>query len=117
MREVLRTLEGRENTPAESVFKNLRVLRGMPAGRIPRMMNIGFGRSLGVSCDHCHVVGEWDRDDKPKKAVARQMWEMMGKINGDLLAGIEGLESRRPAVNCTTCHRGALKPALDLPPR
>ena len=30
------------------------------------------------------------------------------------LSASEGLEERRPIVNCTTCHRGQLKPVLSL---
>ncbi len=32
------------------------------------------------------------------------------------LRNIDGIKDREPRVNCTTCHRGQLKPALDLPP-
>ena len=31
------------------------------------------------------------------------------------LSAREGLKERRPIVDCTTCHRGQLKPALSLP--
>jgi hypothetical protein len=27
---------------------------------------------------------------------------------------MDGLKDRNPLVNCTTCHRGQLKPALNL---
>lgn len=114
MNNVLKTIAGRENAAAESVFTNIRVLKGIPAGRIPRIMNVAFGRSLGVSCGHCHVVGEWAKDDKPKKQVAREMWTMMRAINTEYVAKIQGLESPKPSINCTTCHRGALKPAQDF---
>src|SRR5690242_16426557 len=55
---VLKKIAGRENAPAESVFKNIKMMKGMPAGRLVRIMNFGFGRSLGVGCVHCHTVGE-----------------------------------------------------------
>jgi len=61
---VLRSIAGRENQPAESVFKNIKILKGIPAGRLVNIMNMGFGRSLGVSCGFCHVPGKWDLDDK-----------------------------------------------------
>src|SRR6516164_11665255 len=50
MKDVLARIAGRENAPAESVFKNIKLFRNVPAGRIPRMMNFGFGHSLGVRC-------------------------------------------------------------------
>jgi len=39
---------------------------------------------------------------------------MVDTINTRLLANIEGLKSERAMVNCTTCHRGRVKPALHL---
>ncbi len=114
MNAVLASIAGRERMPAESVFKNIKVLQQVPAGRLLRMMNYGYARSLGVSCDHCHVVGEWEKEDRPQKEIARRMRAMVDSINRGLLARIEGLESDNPVVNCTTCHRGLIKPALDF---
>lgn len=115
MKEVQAAIAGRENEPAGAVFKNIRWFKDLPAGRLPLVMNLGFGRALGVSCTHCHVPGEWDRDDKPQKQVARDMAELVGRINRDLLPAIKHLDSKTPTVNCTTCHRGHVKPALNLP--
>ena len=114
VREVLASIAGRENLPADSVFRNIEVLKGVPAGRLVRMMDMGYGRSLGVSCDHCHDTVEWESDEKRPKDVARQMMAMVGTINRELLPKIEGIESERPVVNCTTCHRGSTKPALNM---
>ncbi|MGE5926658.1 MAG: c-type cytochrome [Gemmatimonadota bacterium] len=114
-RAVLASIAGREHLPADSVFRNIEVLKGVPAGRLVRMMDMGYGRSLGVSCDHCHDTDEWESDAKRPKEVARQMMALVRTINGELLPKIEGLEGERPTVNCTTCHRGSVKPALDLP--
>ena len=88
MKDVLGKIAGRENAPAESVFKDIRILKGMPAGRLVRVMNLGFGRSLGVSCRHCHVAGEWEKEDKPQKQIARDMWGMVNSINTELLPKI-----------------------------
>ena len=114
MNDVLEKIAGRENAPAESVFKNIRLLKGVPAGRLPRIMNFGFGRSLGVRCRHCHVEAHWDAEDKPQKQIARDMSEMLHTINTELLPKVKNLKSEHPTVNCTTCHRGAVKPALNL---
>jgi hypothetical protein len=43
------------------------------------------------------------------------MGAMMFKINSEMLKGIKNLRSATPGINCTTCHRGELKPAHDLP--
>lgn len=114
MKEVLASIAGRENQPADSVFKNIKIFKGMPAGRVPRIMNIAFAKSLGVGCDHCHTVGKWELDDKHPKQIAREMWGLMNTLNADLLPKIAHLEGKPPTVNYTTCHRGQKKPALDL---
>jgi Photosynthetic reaction centre cytochrome C subunit len=108
-------IKGKENEPAETVFKNIQILKGIPAGRLLAIMEMGYARSLGVNCTHCHVPEKWEAEDKAQKQIAREMWTMMGKINGELLKNIKNLKSETPIVNCTTCHRGQVKPALNLP--
>jgi len=108
-------IAGQENKPAEEVFKNIQWLKGIPAARMLRIMEIGYARSLGVDCTHCHVPGVWEKDDKPTKQIARDMGAMMVAINKEHLAKIKNLKSAAPAINCTTCHRGQTKPALNLP--
>jgi hypothetical protein len=115
MNAMLESIKGKERMPAESVFKNIRTLKGVFAGGLLRIMNLGYGRSLGVGCAHCHVVGEWDKEDKPQKQIARDMAAMSAAINTQLLPAIKNLKSDKPVVNCTTCHRGDVKPALNLP--
>ena len=108
-------IAGQENKPSEQVWKNIQWLKGIPAGRLLRIMEIGYARSLGVDCTHCHVPGAWEKDDKPTKQIARDMGAMMVAINKEHLTKIKNLKSEAPAVNCTTCHRGSTKPALNLP--
>lgn len=88
--------------PAEEVFKNIQVLKGIPA---PDLMNAmrSFTRSLGVKCEFCHVQGAFDKDDKEEKKTARKMLLMARGINQDNFGG-----ERR--VTCWTCHRGASEP-------
>ncbi len=112
--ELRKKIAGQENRPAEEVFKNIRSLRGVPAGRLLRIMEVGYSRSLGVDCAHCHIPGQWEKDDKPEKQVARDMAAMVQAINTGLLKNIKNLKSQNPTVNCTTCHRGQTKPALNL---
>lgn len=108
-------IKGKENEPAEKVFKNIQTLKGVPAGRILRIMEFGYARSLGVNCTHCHVPEKWESEDKNTKQIARDMVGMMGQINGNLLKNIKNLKSPTPTVNCTTCHRGQATPSLNLP--
>ena len=114
----LEQIRGRENQPAESVYREIRMMKGMPAGRLLRIMNLGYSRSLGVNCSFCHVDDHWDKEDSTRKQTARDMSAMVHTINDSLLKSIEGLKSKKepPIVNCTTCHRGQPKPALSLEP-
>jgi hypothetical protein len=82
----MRSIAGHENQPAESVFKNIKIFKGVPAGRLVNIMNNGFGRSLGVSCGFCHVPGKWDLDDKEEKNTARLMFAMVQTINRDYIS-------------------------------
>jgi len=113
--DLMKQIAGKEDQPAEQVFKNIQMFKGMPAARLLRIMELGYARSLGVNCTHCHVVDQWDKDDKPTKPIAREMAKMVQTINNDLLKNIKNLKGPNPIVNCTTCHRGQTKPALNLP--
>jgi hypothetical protein len=108
-------IKGHENDPAPTVFKNIKFMTTTPAGRLLSVMEFGFSRALGVDCTHCHVPGKWEVDDKPEKQIARDMSDMNTKINKELLRNIKNLKDANPIVNCTTCHRGQVKPAVNLP--
>lgn len=108
--ELEKRIAGRENDPADSVFKNIQVLKGLPAIRVLRIMTFGFSPALGVDCLHCHVLRDWEKDDKEAKMVARKMWTMTIGLNKEVQAIRE-----KAVVNCYTCHRGAVKPAINPP--
>jgi hypothetical protein len=114
MNELQEKIKGREERPASEVFKNIRTMKKSTAGRLLAVMDIGFSRSLGVKCDHCHDPQHWESDDKAPKTIARDMSLMTNRINKELLPAIVGLQDREALVNCTTCHRGTLRPALDI---
>jgi photosynthetic reaction center cytochrome c subunit len=87
---------------AEQVYKNIQVLKGIPADElIPTMQFITA--SLGVQCDFCHVESAFDKDDKENKQTARKMMRMMFAIDKDNFDG-------HRKVTCYSCHRGAQKP-------
>lgn len=109
-------IKGKENDLAPTVFKNIQTMKNTPAGRFLAIMEFGFARSLGVDCTHCHVPDKWESEEKPQKQIARDMSAMATTINKDLLKNIKNLKDQNPIVNCTTCHRGEIKPALNLPP-
>jgi hypothetical protein len=104
-------IKGKEKTLVDSVFNNLKVLGGFPSENLVLAMN-SWSRALGVSCGHCHNTNDFANDEKEKKEIARQMVEM-GNLISQKLKTIKGL-SERPIVNCTTCHRGELKPAFRM---
>jgi len=110
---VKESIKGKEKMRADSVFKNIKMLK-VPAGRLLAIMNFGYSQSLGVSCGHCHNTSDFSSEEKMQKEVTRQMSDMSKKINTELLKNIQGLKSETPVINCTTCHRGEVKPALDL---
>jgi len=109
---VMESIKGKEDMRADSVFKNIKMLK-VPAKRLVAIMNFGYSRSLGVSCGHCHNTDDFASEEKKEKEIARGMAAMLGKINGELWKSIEGLDEKA-IVNCTTCHRGHTKPALRL---
>jgi photosynthetic reaction center cytochrome c subunit len=87
---------------AEEQFKNIQVLKGIPADQlIPAMQFITA--SLGVECEFCHVQGAFEKDDKKPKETARRMMEMMTAINRDNFQG-------HREVTCYSCHRGSTEP-------
>ncbi len=113
--ELRRTIAGREQEPAEKVFKDIQLFKDRPAEQLLAVMEMGFSRSLGVECSHCHDTKDWDGDAKKQKAITREMILMTRELNAKLNT-IEGIESDPPVVNCTTCHRGQKKPAVSLDP-
>ncbi|HEY6392639.1 MAG TPA: c-type cytochrome [Bryobacteraceae bacterium] len=88
--------------PAEEVYKNIQVMKGVPAPRLMGAMQF-FTKSLGVECSYCHVPNEFDKDDKAPKNTARKMLTMVHQINGDNFPNNQ-------VVSCWMCHRGSAKP-------
>ena len=87
---------------AEQAFKNIQVLKGVPAEQVVPAMQF-ISASLGVECEFCHVQNAFDKDDKKSKATARKMIEMQMAINKNHFEG-------HMDVTCNTCHRGAHAP-------
>ncbi|HUR97742.1 MAG TPA: c-type cytochrome [Pyrinomonadaceae bacterium] len=115
IRKLKEQIKGRETELAPLAFKNIQTLKNTPAGRLLSVMETGFTKSLGVNCTHCHVPDKWEAEDKIQKQTARDMSAMVTTINKELLRNMKSLKSEMPIVNCTTCHRGEIKPALNLP--
>jgi len=91
---------------SEEVFKNIRLLAGVPAEQLIPSMEF-ISSSLGVECSFCHVEGHFENDDKKPKQTARDMMKMMLALNKNSFEG-------RREVTCYSCHRGARNP-VDTP--
>ena len=87
---------------AEEVYKNIQVLKGVPAEQIPPTMQL-IAASLGTQCSHCHVQGANEKDDKTPKEFARIMMKMVLDLNKNTFGD-------RMAITCFTCHQGRNKP-------
>ncbi|HEY6189642.1 MAG TPA: c-type cytochrome [Pyrinomonadaceae bacterium] len=107
-----------EDKPVEQTKKNIQVLKGLPTSQLMPLMNL-IAASLGVKCDHCHVLAGknaegfnnwiWESDDKETKRTARRMMQMVLSINNTNRA-----DFRDGPVTCYTCHRGQKEP-VGLP--
>ena len=91
---------------AEDVFKNIRLLKGVPADQVIPSMEF-ISSALGVKCSFCHVEDHFEKDDKKPKRTAREMMQMMFAINKNNFEG-------QREVTCYSCHRGAHDP-VDTP--
>jgi hypothetical protein len=92
---------------AGEVFKNIQVLKDMPADQLDRVMQI-FTGALGVKCSFCHVPGQWEKDDKEEKRTAREMIKMTMALNKTYF-------DNHLEVSCATCHGGRMHPT-SVPP-
>ncbi|MEK6375030.1 MAG: c-type cytochrome [Acidobacteriota bacterium] len=111
--QVLKSIAGHENEPAEQVFMDIRIesLKKVPAAQFVSIMKGGYAKGLGVACTHCHVESDFSSDEKRPKRAAREMAAMHRTINQQL-AGMKELESPKDerSISCSTCHRGSIDP-------
>lgn len=95
----------------EQKYKNIQVLKGLPASQLRPMMNY-INAALGVNCAFCHVRNgdqwEFEKDDNNHKKIARRMIQMTMDINKNSFQG-------RVQVSCYTCHRGD-EHTVGIPP-
>src|ERR1051326_8488419 len=87
---------------AAEAYKNIQVLKDAPAEQLLSAMQF-ISTSLGVGCDHCHVRGAFEKDDKKPKETARKMMQMMFAINQNNFDGHRD-------VTCYSCHHGTSHP-------
>lgn len=89
---------------ASPIGKNIQVLK-ISADQLQPTMQY-FTAALGVQCNFCHVANEFEKDDRPAKATARKMIQMVDRFN----SGANDI-----TVTCATCHHGRQSPERTPP--
>jgi len=94
---------------SESIFKNVQVLKGIPADEFMDAMGM-FASALGYDCSSCHVPEirtsrEAFAITTPTIQRARGMIVMMNALNRTYFGG-------QQRVSCFTCHRGDYRPEI-----
>ena len=93
--------------------KNLQVLpKAITNAELRKMMD-GFTEQLGVKCTFCHVLEQYEKDDRPHKADARRMIRLVFDMRAKKSAYF-GPRTKDAAITCSTCHRGKAEPELLL---
>jgi hypothetical protein len=95
---------------AEDVFKNVRLLRGIPVDEFMDTMGM-FAAATGMNCTDCHIEesgGSWARyaDDNALKQKTRAMIVMVNTLNRTYFEG-------RREVTCYSCHNGGRRPRAN----
>jgi len=111
--KMMRAIEGKQDSPAVSVFQNIQVWKQMPAGRMLGMMR-AWTRNLGVDCAHCHNLEQLEKDEKLPKQTAREMDKLVDNVT-DQVRKISSIKTEKPSVSCWTCHRGQPIPQTRPP--
>lgn len=98
---------GQDPQMSETVFKDVQVLKGIPADEFMDTMGM-FAASLGYDCVSCHSSEIYKNRDgfaiaTPAIQRARGMIGMMNAINRSYFGG-------QPQVSCFTCHHGQDRP-------
>jgi hypothetical protein len=101
-------IAGHESEPAETFFKNVKVLKGLTVKQLMDSME-GFSHALGTNCKKCHDTENFASDDKEEKTAARGMVTMTRDINDKYLKTMPGLDKGAHA-GCFTCHHGQVNP-------
>jgi hypothetical protein len=96
------------NSPADSVFKNIKTLKGKSAEQLLSIMD-GWGHALGVTCKFCHDVNDWASEKPRHFNQTREMVEMTNRMNKEILASLKTF--RQPVVmGCIGCHNEMKEP-------
>jgi hypothetical protein len=109
--QVMAQISGRENQPAEQVFKNVQVLKGITAAELVQKMDKDYATAMSWNCTNCHRFapqGNFASDTSNDKRRARFMQQMQNDLNLVQLPKLYPKDT--PKVTCATCHRGYNEP-------
>lgn len=100
---------GQKPLLAEEAFKNVQVLRGIPAKEFMETMGF-FAASLSMTCSDCHSEASgsnWANyaDETDRKQTTRRMVLMVNALNKANFGG-------NRSVTCYTCHRTNPRPKV-----
>ena len=109
------SLKAQAPTPTVVESPNVKVLTGLYAQQFQEEMNL-IVQALGVSCNTCHVRGNFASEEKPIKLKARQMLEMTRALNKQYFPDHQPKdgESVLGKVTCYTCHKGDQTPKSSV---
>lgn len=109
--QVMKQIAGHENEPADRVFKNVQVLKGITAEQLVHKMDKEYGEALSWNCTNCHRFapqGNFASDTSTDKRRARFMQQMTNDLNQNQFPKLYPKDT--PQVTCATCHRGYNEP-------
>src|SRR5437867_472905 len=103
---------GGRGATTQPAAKNLKLLA---ANTDIRFVMQSFREALGVECTYCHVQGDFAADTNPKKEIARNMISMVRLIDTSFPSSAGVFPDGYHEVDCSTCHRGSVKPETMAP--
>jgi hypothetical protein len=107
------SLKGKESMVADSVFKNIKSLKGKSVEQVLSIMN-NWGHALGVTCKFCHETTNWASEKSRNHLRTREMIVMNDRLNRELLSNMKGF--RQPVtMGCISCHNEMKEPPHDGP--
>jgi cytochrome c553 len=106
------TLLAQSGSAAEG--KNLQVLpKDITKDELKKTMD-GFTEQLGVKCTFCHVVDQYEKDERPHKADARRMIKLVQDMKAKK-ADYFGPRTKEAVITCSMCHKGKAEPEPFVP--
>ncbi len=101
-------------TSAAPEHKNLQVLsKDISKDELKKTMD-GFAEQLGVKCTFCHIVDQYEKDERPHKADARRMIKLVMDMKAKK-ADYFGPRVKEAVITCSLCHRGKAEPEPFVP--